>query len=244
MSIYHKAQCVLHRPFLNHARDNPRYAVSRRTCVESSLELLHYQTMQHEESRPGGLLQGHRWHSSSISSHDYLLASTILALDLYHDSQMRASSRVSGNAYGWGYDRQEEMVTALRRSRDIWNEFKDMSMDAYKATSVLGVLLEKLGHGGAAKEQQPFDTRDEKQNAAMTLGLLSSGMTPQGLSSPPSQFPDPMKFDTNGHVTTGMLGQSPLPTSPFGGVFGQMPDMQPFNLDWVSFSTLNIFFTL
>lgn len=234
MSIYHKAQCVLHRPFLNHARDNPRYAVSRRTCVECSLELLQYQVMQHSESRPGCLLQGKKWYSSSLTSHDYLLASTILALDLYHDSQMRASGGASDNAYGWGYDRQEEMITALRRSRDIWNELKDVSMDAYKAVTILGVLLEKLGQGSPAKEPQPFDTRDEKQNAAMTLGLLSSGMTPQGLSSPPPQFTDPMKFDPNspGQVNANMLGQSPLPASPFG-MFGQMPDMQPFNLDWV-----------
>ena len=233
MSIYHKAQCVLHRPFLNRARDNPRYIPSRRACIESSLELLKYQVMQHSESRPGGLLQGRQWYNSSLSSHDFLLAGTILALDLFHDLQIRASGRDPATSYGWGLNRHEESIAALQRSRDIWNELKDQSLEAWKAAVIIGLLLEKLGQ--EPKDTQTYDTQDEKQNAALTLGLLSSGMTPMGLSSPPPQFPDAMKIDANipqSNVIPVDQTLSHGPTSPFS-IFGQMADMQTFNFDWV-----------
>lgn len=193
--------------------------------------------MQHAESGPGGLLQGRKWYNSSLSSHDFLLAGTILAVDLFHDLQIRAAGRDPSTSYGWGLDRQEESIAALQRSRDIWNELKDQSIEAWKASVILGLLLEKLGQEPHAKETQPYDTQDEKQNAAITLGLLSSGMTPTGLSSPPPPFPDSMKIDqtipqpnpTLSDIGAGLTG-------PFN-LFGQMPDMQPFNVDWVSFSS-------
>ncbi|KAL1954697.1 hypothetical protein VTO42DRAFT_801 [Malbranchea cinnamomea] len=233
MSIYHKAQCVLHRPYLNRARDNPRYLPSRRACVESSLELLKYQAMQHAESGPGGLLQGRKWYNSSLSSHDFLLASTILAVDLFHDLHQSVSGRDPSITYGWGLNRQQEMIAALRRSGDIWNELKDQSIEAWKASAIIGYLLEKLGQKTLVKESQEFNAQDEKQNAAMTLGLLSSGMTPSGLPSPPSQLQDTMmRMDQNVSQTNPNLSdQGPGPSSPFS-IFGQMPDMQPFNLDW------------
>lgn len=239
MSIYHKAQCVLHRPFLNRARDNPRYIPSRRACIESSLELLKYQVMQHAESLPGGLLQGRQWYNSSLSSHDFLLAGTILAVDLFHDLQIRASGRDPATSYGWGLNRHEESIAALQRSRDIWNELKDQSLEAWKASVIIGLLLEKLGQ--ERKDRQSYDTQDEKQNAALTLGLLSSGMTPVGLPSPPPQCSaDSMKIDNNISQPNAVpvdQTSGPGPMSPFS-LFGQMPDMQTFNLDWVGLIAL------
>jgi hypothetical protein len=164
-----------------------------------------------------------------------LLASTILALDLYHEFQMQAAGRGSNNTYGWGFNRQEEMIAALRRSRDIWNELKDRSMDAWKAANLLGVLLEKVGQGShTTKDGHLRDVPDEKQSAAMTLGLLSTGLTP-GRTSPPPHFPDPMKLAPNppAQANPSVLDQGAFPASSFG-LFGQMPDMQPFDLDWVS----------
>ncbi|KAK2875393.1 hypothetical protein FQN49_001619 [Arthroderma sp. PD_2] len=69
----------------------------------------------------------------------------------------------------------------------------------------------------------------------MTLGLLSSGLTPLGPTSPP-QFTDSMiGIDRSAGTQQGGLPSNidlaAAPNSPFG-MFGQMPDMQPFNLDW------------
>jgi hypothetical protein len=112
-------------------------------------------------------------------------------------------------------------------------------MEAYKASSVLGVMLSKLlmaaptleNSGGAAA----FEPQDEKQNAAMTLGLLSSGMSPMNPGPPP--FADPMfkMGDSPMPAGVGTTAEMPGgPLSPFSSMFGQLPDMQ-VNLDWVRF---------
>jgi hypothetical protein len=165
------------------------------------------------------------------------MAATIVALDLYHGFQLHAAGRCTGDVYAWGVERQQEMLGAIQQSRDIWYELKDESMDAWRATVILGVLLENLNKGSKPRDvpiTESLEPHDEKQNAAMTLGLLSSGMSTVGVTGPP-QSADPMaKFELGLFQNNlGMLEQGPPPLpSPFS-MFGQMPDMQPLNLDWV-----------
>ncbi|EPS31528.1 hypothetical protein PDE_06483 [Penicillium oxalicum 114-2] len=242
MTIYHKAQCVLHRPYLIRARENPRFTYSRRTCIDSALEILEYQAVLHTELGKGRL-RGRNL-ISSLSSADYLLAGTIVCLDLYQSFQPQASSRPYGDTYAWGRERRDEMLAIIQRSKEIWDSQRDESMEAFKARSVLEVMLTKLhsavpgrenlsGAGGAM-----FEPQDEKQNAAMTLGLLSSGMSPMNSGPPP--YPDPlfkMSGDPSLPVSTAtMPGEMPGPLSPFSSMFGSMPDMQ-VNLDWDAWDT-------
>ncbi|KAH8692204.1 putative C6 transcription factor [Talaromyces proteolyticus] len=233
-SVYHKAQCVLHRRYIARARENPRFTHSRRTCIDSSMELLRYQAVLHEESRPGGRLQK-QIRDNAINNNNYLLAGTIICLDLYHGLQLQAAGRPSGDMYTWGRERRDEMLEAIQRALGIWEEMKDDSMEAWKASGVLRVMLAKLtfkpGPPTTETNTNPplFETHDEKQNAAMTLGLLSSGMSPQNAGT--TAFTDSFKgLDTS----LPSAGFAPTPadtlglTSPFG-MFGQVPDMQ---LDW------------
>ncbi|PGH26814.1 hypothetical protein AJ80_01580 [Polytolypa hystricis UAMH7299] len=244
MGIYHKAQCVLHRPFLTRARENPRYIHSRRSCIDSALELLRFQSMIHAESRPHGRFQNKKWYMGNLNVHDYLMAGTIIALDLYHGYRQRSSGRPPNDVYTWGIDREQELLTALRNSRDIWFEIKDDWAEAWKATMFLDLFIMQLNPGQQAKNTladpnltssctmagpPPFDSQDEKQNAAITLGLLSSGLSPAGPTSPP-QFGDAgMRLDA---LQPGIMDQLSMPTPGTFGMLGQMPDMQPFNLDW------------
>jgi hypothetical protein len=135
------------------------------------------------------------------------------------------------------------MTGAIQRSKEIWDQLRDESMEAFKASSVLGVMLNKIhsavpplentsGTGGAI-----FETQDEKQNAAMTLGLLSSGMSPMSQGPPP--FTDPLFKMSDASMPSSMPGptaEMPGPLSPFSSMFGTMPDMQ-VNLDWDAWDT-------
>ncbi|KAK2758715.1 hypothetical protein FQN54_003405 [Arachnomyces sp. PD_36] len=240
--IYHKAQCVLHRSFLSRARENPRYAHSRRTCVDSAMELLEFQATMHAETQPGGRLHAQRCHAYySLQSQDFLVAATIVAVDLYTGAQLRAAGRESGDIFTWGSEKREEMMTALQHSKDIWEELKDYSIDAWKAAGMLGMLLGKLNMGQQqSKEGKPsgpvFEPQDEKQNAAMTLGLLSSGMSPLPTSTGAGQFGDGnLKMADSPLPHDGMTSMDQIPAqapSPFSNMFGQMNEMQPLNLDW------------
>lgn len=239
MAVYNKAQCVLHRPYVVRARENPRFTYSRRTCIDSAMELLQVQAILHAETR-NGRLRSRQSRVSSLSSADFLLATTIVTLDLYHGLAFQVSGRPSGDTYTWGRERRDEMTAAIQHSKEIWDESLDESMEAWKASSILGVMLSKLhmtvpgveNSAGAAS----FEPQDEKQNAAMTLGLLSSGMSPMNPGPPP--FADPMFKMGESPMGTGAGGVSasaemPGALSPFSSMFGQMPDMQ-VNLDWVS----------
>ncbi|CAI7590339.1 unnamed protein product [Penicillium glandicola] len=241
MAVYNKAQCVLHRPYVVRARENPRFTYSRRTCLDSAMELLQVQALLHAETRNGRLRSGHS-RISSLTTADSLLAATIVSLDLYHGLSLQVSGRPSGDTYTWGRERREEMTAALQLSKEIWDESSDESMEAWKAASVLGVMLSKLhvsvpglenGTGAAS-----FEPQDEKQNAAMTLGLLSSGMSPMNPGPPP--FTDAMfKMDSSMGTGVGDMSASaemPGVLSPFSSMFGQMPDMQA-NLDWDAWDT-------
>lgn len=235
MSVYHKAQCVLHRRYLARSRHNPRFTYSRRTCIDSALELLRYQSMLHEETKPSGRLRGMHNRVTSLSCTDFLLAATIVCLDLHHGLQLQNAGRPSGDVFIWGRERREELLAVLRRTKKIWDELRDETLEAWKAAAVLGVMLGKLNMGpeNGAIPTPAFEPQDEKQSAAMTLGLLSSGMSPMN-SGPPPTFADPSFKMLDPSLAPGGLGTSAdiaAAPSPFGSMFGQMPDMQ---LDWVS----------
>lgn len=194
--LYHKGQCVLHRKFLDRARNNNRYAHSRRTCVDSSMDLLHHQATLHFESRPGRRLHGMKVFTSSLTTHDFLLAAMIVCLDLYYGSETEAPERGSADMYTWGLERRNDMIRALEISAEIWSETKDQSMESYKASELLTVMIGKLkapknqpglqpsspfpfpGMGMGGPNKGTFDSGIEEKpehSAAMTLGMLSNG---------------------------------------------------------------------
>ena len=234
---------MLHRPYLVRARENPRFTYSRRTCIDSAMELLSFQTILHTETRHGRL-RSRRNLIGSLSSGDFLLAATVVALDMYHGYQLQASGRPSGDTYTWGRERRDEMMAAVQRSKDIWDEMRDESMEAYKGSSILGVMISKLHSAIPGLDNAPgnaiFEPQDEKQNAAMTLGLLSSGMSPMNTGSAP--FSDAIfRSDPSMPPGVGPSAETPVgPLSPFSSIFGQMPDMQ-VNLDWVSVTLTSSF---
>lgn len=178
--------------------------------------------------------------NSSLSTSDFLLAATIICLDLYHGLQLQAADRPSGDVYTWGHERRDEMLAAIQRSREIWEELRDESIEAYKAAGIMGVMLAKLSFPGQNSDSGSsatlFTVPDEKQNAAMTLGLLSSGISPQ--NNAPTTFTDSFK-SLESSLSSGGYGVSSAEGlglgSPFG-MLGQAPDMQPLNLDWVGVS--------
>lgn len=125
------------------------------------------------------------------------------------------------------------MSAALRRSKEIWNELADESLEAWKIARILDVMEEKMNlafAGVVANGLSAFEPQDEKQSAAMTLGLLSSGMTPSGSAS----FSDQVRMAET-PLTSGGLGTTSAAVPPFNNMLYQMPDFSStMNLDWVS----------
>lgn len=227
---------------------------SRRTCLESALQLLEFQavTSEHTQERPRGRSRNLRDHISSLTAHDYLLAGTLVCMDLYstRDQEKRddastpstnssaatpASSTSGGrgsvssnenNVYipGLSFTR-EDVIAALQRSRDIWMLQRDFSMEAYKASELLNVLLYHLKTPFSSPAQQaenlPIGIRppaqgagnNDEQTAAMTLGMLQAGNMASSHTGMPSAYA----------IQAAQMAQQAQMQTPSGGVANQMP---------------------
>jgi hypothetical protein len=83
--LFHKAKCVLHRKYLLPARTDSSYAYSRTTCIEAALQTLQCQQILDQEMQPGGRLHQDRWKVSSQVNLDFLLATSLLCMNLDHN---------------------------------------------------------------------------------------------------------------------------------------------------------------
>ncbi|KZF23768.1 hypothetical protein L228DRAFT_123650 [Xylona heveae TC161] len=248
--LYNKGQCVLHRKFLARARENPRYAHSRRTCVDSAMELLHHQTVLHTESRPQGRLRGVEWFASSLTAHDFIMAAMIVCLDLYHGTEVKSPNGTSADFYTWGLERRPDMIQALETSKAIWDGLKERSVEAYKASGLLSVMIDKLRQDRAGVPPTPpsqpspamrgstypgggsfpvtdgtfaYSREDPKpeHSAAMTLGMLSAGgMTPNSGAIFDRAYYPPTLGDVN-------ITDATPTTNPVGNANSSLTDLAP-----------------
>lgn len=277
--LWQKCMCVLHRKYIAKARLNPRYSHSRRACVDASMAILRSQALLHRESQPGGRMRSMKWFIPSLTKHDYLLAAMIVCLDLHYDGLAEASAEKPPNydQYFWSPEQHTEMMQALEVSRQIWIESAETSMEGYKASKALGIMLDKLRcfprtpqapqspqapQAPSAAHAVPagfthFDENKPEHSAAMTLGMLSGGLSPNSAAmfNSLNQLPNGQRFiQPDYSMESANTGFTPNydPANPFGSVntptsftgFGNagsgpgMTDM-PASLDWVGLKTVH-----
>ncbi|KAI1488879.1 fungal-specific transcription factor domain-containing protein [Biscogniauxia mediterranea] len=163
--MYLKSLCVLHRPYLNREKDNPRYDRSRNTCREAALRILDLHAEYEEESRPGGRLYEDKYMLSALTLHDFLIASMILCLDL---TENLPSSQI---------DRSRKLK-ALGTSYKMWSERKHVSKDAAHATRVVGAILRKVSmQEPVAKLPPPPPSQPEVRDGSLA-SLLNNDVQP------------------------------------------------------------------
>ena len=267
--MWQKTMCVLHRKYIARARQNQRYAHSRRACVDASMEILRHQLKLHQESQPGGRMRTMKWFISSLTKADYLLGAMIVCLDLHYDSVSESMTERPPNydMYFWTPAQRADMLQALETSQRLWKESAETSMEAYKAYNIIGVMLDKLR--SSQKEQQKGPTTSEvfaqfdeenlkpEHSAAMTLGMLSGGLSPNtaaifnnasvqsprgtnygnfdmtmGDSSASTGMTPNFSMDTSNPFAS--LNSVASPFSVFGNTGGAAMMDVPANLDWVS----------
>jgi hypothetical protein len=274
--MWQKTVCVLHRKYLARARQNSRYAHSRRACVDASMEILRCQAQLHRESQPGGRMRTMKWFISSLTNHDYLLGAMVVCLDLHYDMMVESMEERPANydPYFWTPSQRAEMFQALETSQSLWNEASDTSIEAYKASNIIGIVLKKLRSPPPAKPVEATTTAEAfaqfadedlkpEHSAAMSLGMLSGGLTPSSaatFNSMMAQSPRgtsyanyDMGLSGDAAVSSGLTPNIPLePANPFaslnnmaspfsifgnGGTGPGMGDLSS-NLDWVSSCTV------
>lgn len=125
--FYHKVNCILHRRYLTANYKDSAFEPSRQACVSSALRLLTCQIALHNNHQwPHA-----RWWTSSLNSHDFILAATILCLYLSKDCVHEAATL---------NPQLKELQQALRQSIAIWTDVRDVCVDAEKAFMIFDSL--------------------------------------------------------------------------------------------------------
>jgi len=136
--MYLKCVCVLHRKYITHERANDNYEYSRRVCVNAALQILAHQTELHALCQPGRKFFEGKWMISTLILYDFILAGLVVCLDLYE------SRNTAANLTLMDLQTQAERYEILTHTRDIWNERRESSRDARRASNVLSVMLSKI----------------------------------------------------------------------------------------------------
>lgn len=195
--VYLRSIFVLHRRFIAKGRDNPRYAYSRRACIDASMEMLTHQATLHEEAQPGGRLRSVKWYISSLTTHDFLLAAMNVCMDLFHAAETERRCRGNGQkpasdpsspttaADVYAEDRRESMMRALEHCITIWESVREDSMEAYKASLGLRVMVDKLkAHQTYMQNRQIQFLQQQQQQQVPTNPNLSQQRYNNPLSAP------------------------------------------------------------
>ncbi|PNS18573.1 hypothetical protein CAC42_5112 [Sphaceloma murrayae] len=237
--LYLKSQCVLHRRFLSRGRESARYTYSRRTCIDASMDMLTHQAMLHHESQPGGRLHSVKWYISSLTTSDFLLAAMIVCLELHHLAEAERTGRkgsvTSSPMNDFVEERRDEMLSAIRHSMNIWESLRDRSMEAWKASTTLRVMIEKLmslkatkdGSNGPSQNAVPMGQNVVGRAYPLAHGMATFGNVPMGDDKGAEQAAAmTLGLLSSGGVSPGPGGQYTNGASGTGQSSGQ--DVKPY----------------
>jgi hypothetical protein len=217
--VFLRSLFVLHRRLIAKGRENARYAYSRRTCIDASMQLLEHQATLHAEGQPGGRLRSVKWYISSLTTHDFLLAAMLVCLDLYHHAEAERRGHKPGSPHSpittdlYADDRREEMMRAVEHCITIWESVREQSMEAYKGSITLRVMLEKLKAHQRAMQSQSAAGNPLMGHSNFPSSKPSFGAFPNG-SVGDFQNTDDLPPEQSAAMTLGMLssgGVSPGP---------------------------------
>ncbi|KAK9425899.1 hypothetical protein SUNI508_12792 [Seiridium unicorne] len=138
MSYYH-AQMTLHRKFIILAKTNSKYGLSHTVCIGAAFNVLRLQGEMFEQCQPGRILHADRWKILMLIQSEFLLATTILCVNLDDDirNMRQGKSPLSSDEI---YQRS---VSALQSSKAIWKQQEAMSKEAQTAVKAISVILNK-----------------------------------------------------------------------------------------------------
>lgn len=141
-----KIMCLLHRKYICRARQNPRYAHSRRSAIEASLQAMEHLQTLHRESQSNGRLRTMKWYVKSVAIKEFTLPAMLIVLDLHYDNLAEQSGlpEDTEGAFRWSPEERARMISTLEDAAIIWKSLADGSVEAFKASKTIEIMLQKL----------------------------------------------------------------------------------------------------
>ncbi|KHN98543.1 uncharacterized protein MAM_03667 [Metarhizium album ARSEF 1941] len=215
--LFQKIMCLLHRKYIRRARQNPRYAHSRKSAIEASLQAMEHLQTLHRESKDKGRLRTLNWYVKSIATKEFILPAMLIVLDLHYDNLAEQSGlpEDTEGAFRWSAEQRARMISTLEDATIIWKSLADGSMEAFKASKTVDIMLRKLqnpirnGPSNARSDPISADTI----RSGLDPSFASSGtvtISPEGLND----FGTGMSplFNLNSGAYTGMEFGLPAPS--------------------------------
>lgn len=219
--LYHKIMCLLHRKYICKARQNPRYAHSRRSAIEASLQAMEHLQTLHRESQGDGRLQSVAWYVKSIATKEFILPAMLIVLDLHYDNMADQSGLPddSEGTFRWSPEQRAKMITSLEDAAIIWKSLADGSMEAFKGAKTVDIMLQKLKESPKTSDRDTFDKSGSLSNLAQSAVIDPSlpSLGPGTISSDGMpDFGDGLSPFTNTNSSAFMGMEFSLPTPNMG----------------------------
>ncbi|KAI4665118.1 uncharacterized protein J4E79_003418 [Alternaria viburni] len=187
---YHHAQITLHRKFIILSKTNSKYQVSHSTCISAALTMLRLQAELFEQCQPGRMLNTDRWKILSLIQSEFLLATTVLCLNLNDDMKKGLV----------GKEVAQKSVEALKSSRSVWEQQQGFSKEAQTAVRAVNAVLGKLG-------RDPKTDTDEGNLAGGEHGESFSSFSGDITSGPnPLAFEDASQTQLSHNIPDELFG--------------------------------------
>ncbi|KAF3075315.1 fungal-specific transcription factor domain-containing protein [Trichoderma sp. SZMC 28015] len=172
--LFQKILCLLHRKYHAKAQHNPRYAFSRRSAIEASLQALEHLTKLHRESQGNGRLRSVSWYIKSIATKEFTLPAMLLVLDLHYDNIARQSPNPTDDGFVYTDEQRSKMIAALETAKGIWAALAHTSMEAFKATKVIEIMLDKIKVSGGEAMDSNSDQVPSRTDS-LSASIVGSG---------------------------------------------------------------------
>lgn len=160
--LYQKTRTVLHRKYLVVGQTDPRFAESRKICVDAAMHTLRHQDVIFHACQPGGQLHKVWWYMSSLTTYDFLLASMVVCFELNYIRVEEASPEFKGPPCPF----VPEMIRLLKNTFDIWSNHPNRLSESCKAAKILGAMLNKLA-GPINSDKDATENGVQENNTAL-----------------------------------------------------------------------------
>jgi hypothetical protein len=254
--LYLKSKTVLHRRFMvANAAQPATQPYSRICCIDSAMKTLSHHREIHRASSAGGLLESVSWYRCSIGTHDFLLASMIICLELARQLRDKQTGNTLSTHEITGTTRQD-LIAALEASKRVWEEEvsaeegeeKDCGLSSFvttfdenttttlgdvrKACRAMAVMLEKVKKDQVQSDDTTIPPSSFQQQQDMDWLLQPASVMATTSTTTTTALPDmfPPTYSTNWQTAN----QWPIQNE-FSSL-DNMLDVPSSDINWVSFS--------
>jgi hypothetical protein len=139
--LFQKCLCMLHRRHMTKSFTDPEFSLSRSLCVEAAMRILTVQSDMLDKKKFGHILRESKGLISSLEQTDFILAATIVCLELGSGTSQEASLHNPGCATST----KASLVDALNSSHQHLAAMKDVSVECQQAYEIVSVMVRKSG---------------------------------------------------------------------------------------------------